>query len=143
MSRCSKIQLQCFLGSLLYFTKCVRPARFYRNRMFHLLRNHHYGKYKKLSQQFHCNLNWFNVFLGQYNSITFFLVKLLISKYTWMLPCRVLVVFWTSSICFTSRSGFNHLHIIQLEMLNVVVALKVWANKMSRCFATIWLLLKY
>ena len=32
-STCTKTQLQSFLGSLLYITKCVCPARFFFNRM--------------------------------------------------------------------------------------------------------------
>ena len=30
---CTKIQLQSLLGSLLYITKCVRPAQFFLNQI--------------------------------------------------------------------------------------------------------------
>ena len=36
---CSKTDLQSLLGSLLYITKCVNPARVFLNRMLHLLRS--------------------------------------------------------------------------------------------------------
>ena len=38
---CSKRQLQSLLGSLLYISKCVKPAHFFLNRMLALLRNNH------------------------------------------------------------------------------------------------------
>ena len=36
---CSKNQLQALLGSLLYITKCVKPARIFLNRILQLLRD--------------------------------------------------------------------------------------------------------
>ena len=56
----TKKQLQSLLGSLLYITKCVRPARYFLNRMLHLLRASHNTAHIVLNQQFH--LNWFNIF---------------------------------------------------------------------------------
>ena len=41
---CSKTQLQSLLGSLLYITKCVPPARFFLNRMLQVLRDGHVAK---------------------------------------------------------------------------------------------------
>ena len=35
---CTKKQLQSLLGSLLYITKCIKPARFFLNRMLQVLR---------------------------------------------------------------------------------------------------------
>ena len=71
-STCTKRQLQSLLGSLLYITKCVRPARFFLNRMLQVLRDSHSTSYIKLSKEFYMDLNWFKVFLMQYNGVTFF-----------------------------------------------------------------------
>ena len=38
--KATKNQFQSLLGSLLYITKCVKPARFFLNRMLQLLRDH-------------------------------------------------------------------------------------------------------
>ena len=69
---CTKKQLQSLLGSLLYITKCINPAQFFLNRMLQVLRESHDASYITLSPQFHLDLNWFSVFLKQYNGVTFF-----------------------------------------------------------------------
>ena len=127
---CTKRQLQSLLGSL-YITKCIRPARFFLNRMLQVLRDSHNVSYIKLSQQFHCDFNWLHVFLKQYNGVTF--------QCTWMPHCRDLGgVFGPLVYALPLGTEFQHLHITQLEMLNVVVALKVWsqlwANKKVKIF---------
>ena len=71
-STCTKRQLQSLLVSLLYITKCVRPARFFLNKMLQVLRDSHSTSYIKLSKEFHMDLNWFKVFLKQLNGVTFF-----------------------------------------------------------------------
>ena len=70
--RATKTQLQSLLGSLLYITKCVKPARYFLNRMLHLLRNNHDCRTIHLDKDFHQDLNWFVTFLTQYNGVTFY-----------------------------------------------------------------------
>ena len=125
----TKQQYQSLLGSLLYITKCIKPARIFLNRMLQVLRAHHNSHRFTLQSEFFQDLCWFNTFLDQYNGVTYFdnrtpqyVVHLDASLsgmgatfanmvYTLPIPCQ-----------------FRHLHITQLEMLNVVVALKVWAS---------------
>ena len=71
-TNCTKKQLQSLLGSLLHITKCIKPARFFLNRMLQVLRESHDVPYITLSPQFYLDLNWFNIFLKQYNGVTFF-----------------------------------------------------------------------
>ena len=40
--------------------------------MLQVLRESHDASYITLSPQFHLDLNWFNVFVKQYNGVTFF-----------------------------------------------------------------------
>ena len=54
---CTKTQLQSLLGSLLYITKCVRPARFFLNRMLQVLRDSHTLNRICLTRAFHRDLN--------------------------------------------------------------------------------------
>ena len=71
-NKVTKPQFQSLLGSLLYITKCVKPARFFLNRMLFLLRQHASKNYVILNEDFKKDLNWFNTFLFQYNGITFY-----------------------------------------------------------------------
>ena len=54
---CTINQLQSLLGSLLYITKCIRPARYFLNRMLQLLRNNHNRHVITLNKDFHGDLN--------------------------------------------------------------------------------------
>ena len=67
---CSKRALQSLLGSLLYISKCVKPARIFLNRMLALLRNNHNVDKILLNQPFFKDLAWFNTFLHEFNGVT-------------------------------------------------------------------------
>ena len=69
---CSKKNLQSLLGSLLYITKCVAPARSFLNRMLLLLRQNTHVSKILLTQDFFQDLAWFNSFLRLYNGVTFY-----------------------------------------------------------------------
>ena len=71
-SSCTKTQLQSLLGSLLYITKCVRPARVFLNRMLTLLKNNHNSARIKLNKDFYQDLHWFNTFLQTYSGVTYY-----------------------------------------------------------------------
>ena len=60
---CSKQQLQSLLGNLLYVHKCVRPSRFFVNRMLELLRKNYDKKSITLTTGFRRDLRWFDKFL--------------------------------------------------------------------------------
>ena len=124
---CTKNQLQSLLGSLLYITKCVRPARFFLNRMLQLLRDNHTKNNIRLTEGFLKDLKWFNTFLCSYNGVTFYDNK----------PIQAVIELDASFTGFSAifknmiyalplpheHLGYN---ITQLEMLNIMVALKVW-----------------
>ena len=59
---CTKQQLQSLLGSLLYISKCVKPARVFLNCMLQFLREMKDKKSVKLSQAFFQDLAWFKNF---------------------------------------------------------------------------------
>ena len=126
---CTRTQLQTLLGSLLYITKCVAPARSFLNRMLQVLRYNSQVSPVRLTPAFHQDLNWFLTFLHQYNGVTYFHHKKVDFE----------VHLDASFSGFGAKFGpivyalplgdqFSHLHITQLEMLNIVVALKVWSN---------------
>ena len=128
----TKQQLQSLLGSLLYISKCIKPARIFLNRMLQLLRSHHDSKKFVLNSEFFRDLSWFNTFLNQYNGVTYFDHKK--SDYTVHLDASLTgmgATFANMVYALPIPSDCKKLHITQLEMLNVVVALKVWASAWS------------
>ena len=60
------------LSSLLYITKCVRSSRMFLNCMLQLLRDNTDNNTILLTQEFHKDLHWFNVFLLSYNGVTMY-----------------------------------------------------------------------
>ena len=111
---CTKSQLQSLLGSLLYISKCVQPARFFLNRMLAILRQGHDKNIIQLTPDF---------------GVTYYDTKKTYSKIytdaslTGLGGCFNQMVF---SIPFPR--GFKNYNIIHLEMLNVVVAINIWGT---------------
>ena len=69
---CSKRQLQSLLGSLLFISKCVRPARVFLNCMLEFLRLMGTHRTVTLSPEFFRDLNWFCTFLKQFNGVVYY-----------------------------------------------------------------------
>ena len=68
----TKRQLQSLLGLLLYVHKCVKPARFFLNRMLDLLRSSHETTKVTLTEDFRRDLRWFANFLPFYNGVSLY-----------------------------------------------------------------------
>ena len=125
----TKAQFQSLLGSLLYITKCVKPARFFLNRMLLLLRQHTNTGHIMLNEEFHRDLNWFNTYLIQYNGITFYDNTMI--KDTVFLDASLQGlggVFRNMVYSLPLKRGFRNYSIVHLEILNIVVALKIWGS---------------
>jgi len=136
-STATKTQLQSLLGTLLYIHKCVQPARIFVNRMLFLLRLAPNNKPITLTSSFHRDLSWFIKFLYQFNG------KVIFDK-TRAKPANQVYL----DACLTGMGGcfgslvYHHklpphlvldedIHITQLEMLNVLLALRLWAPKLA------------
>ena len=134
---CTKNQLQSLLGSLLYITKCVKPARSFLNRMLAVLRENYENSKIKLSHAFFKDLNWFNVFLHQYNGITFY-DNQKIDEVIYLDACLTGLGGTFNNMVYTLPIPLNYgnFNINHLEMINIMVALKIWghiwANKKVR-----------
>ena len=130
---CSKRQLQSLLGHLLCVTKCVKSFRTFLNRMLQLLRDNYDSTIIKLSASFKRDLKWFETFLMSYNGVSYFdhvvdreVVHLdacltglggVYKNYVYHLPIT---------------KGFQNLTIVHLEMLNIVLAVRVFGAHWHR-----------
>ena len=68
----SKNEFQSLLCLLLYITKCVKPARYFLNRMLQLFRDNTDNSHICLTSDFFKDFKWFQVFLSSYNGVTFY-----------------------------------------------------------------------
>ena len=126
---CTKRQLQSLLGTLLYVHKCVKPARYFLNRMLTTLRSVSNPARVDLDQDFQRDLRWFHSFLPQYNGV---------SMYSHTKSKSILEL----DACLTGLGGrwgnmvyhlpierdFANLDIVHLEMVNIVMALRLFAR---------------
>ena len=128
--KCSKKQLQSLLGSLLYISKCVRGSHFFLNRMLDTLRSHFGRDNISLDVNFHRDLNWFLKFLPYFNGTAFF-------NHT---PMRKVIeldacleglgaIYRNQVYSIRIPKNFKNYNIVHLEMLNILVALRVWSHQ--------------
>ena len=78
----TKSELQSLPGLLLYITKCVKPARFFLNRMLQLLRDNSDQTNIILTPEFFKDLNWF--FLLLIMGFHFITNHQLVNLFIWM-----------------------------------------------------------
>ena len=123
---CSKRELQSLLGSLLYVAKCVKYARFFLNRMLTLLREIFDKKFIVITEDFKQDLRWFNTFLPVYNGVTFF--KHVPSKLVHLDACPTGLgpIFDQQVYAMDLPDEWSCKNIAYLEMVNILVAIKVW-----------------
>ena len=125
---CNKRQLQSLLGSLLYITKCVRYSRFFLNRMLQVLRQHTNKSTCKLNSEFFKDLHWFLALLHQYNGVTFYdNTKPSESVHLDASLTGLGGVYGQMVYTLDIPKDYMHYSIVHLEILNIMVALKVWA----------------
>ena len=126
---CIKRELQSLLGSLLYVAKCIKYARFFLNRMLALLRNNFDKKYIKITEDFKQDLNWFNTFLSVYNGVSFFHHNTSKIVHLDACPYGLGAIFNSQVYALPLAQEYRHVNIASLELLNILVALKVWHSQ--------------
>jgi hypothetical protein len=124
-------QLQVLLGKLFHVAKCAKPAQLFVNRMLELLRVAPQNGYIQLTMEFKRDLNWFVSFLPLFNGIHLIQVRR---------PGAIVYI----DACLTGVGGVappQYYHsqlppnlieeshpIAHVEMLNVLVAVFLWAT---------------
>ena len=126
---CTKNQLQSLLGLLLYVSKCVKPARYFLNRMLQLLRDNFDKNRIKVTSEFIKDLTWFQTFLVSYNGVTFYDIRPL-QHQIHLDACLTGLggVFNNMVYSIPVPKGYMGYNIAHLEIINVVVALKIWGQ---------------
>ena len=126
---CTKRELQSLLGSLLYMHKCVKPARCFLNRMLDVLRHATNPNKIILSDAFKRDIRWFQKFLPTYNGVSFYAHKKV--NHTLALDACLtgLGAVWGNLVYHLSiPSGFKNMDIVHLEMVNILLAVRVFTN---------------
>ena len=83
----------------------------------------------KLNQEFHKDLKWFNTFLSVYNGVSFFQYPY--TKVVHLDACTTGLVGFHDGQVYALQlpKSWHNCNIAQLEMINILVALKVWHNQ--------------
>ena len=125
-------KFQSLLGKLLYIHKCVDPARIFVNRILHLFRSSPGKRRIKLSPDFFLDIKWFQKFVPDFNAIIFVDKPNLPYQDSLHLDSSLtgLGGIWSNRV-YTSPivaiPGFD-LKIVHLEMINILVALRLWGT---------------
>ena len=128
----SRQKFQSLLGKLLYIHKCVHPARIFINRILHLFRTSAGKRRIKLTPEFFLDIKWFQKFLPDFNGITFFHKQSLPHQETLHLDASLtgLGGIWSNRVYSSpilDIPGFD-LKIVHLEMINILIALRLWGQ---------------
>ena len=134
---CSKRQLQSLLGSLLYVSKCVKPARTFLNCMVMLLRENFNKKNIFLTRDFFNDLNWFHTFLTQFNGVVYYDTKPIQAELHLDASLTGMGgIFDNNCYALPIPKHFQNYSIVHLEMINILVVLKIlsyqWKDKKIR-----------
>ena len=126
-THCDKCQLQSLLGSLFYVTKCVRTPRFSLNRLLEFLSSMEDKGQTALTTDARRDVNWFVKFMPTFNGVVFFDQKPVNSSIELDASLRGLFFRWGSRVYTLSLPlGYLDMNIADLEILNILVALRVW-----------------
>ena len=128
---CMKKELQSLLGSLLYVAKCVKYARFFLNRMLNVLRENTKSKNIRITRDFKQDLCWFQRFLTLFNGVSFFNYTPSKSVHLDACPTGLGAIFDTQVYAMALPASWLNTNIAYTEMINILVALKVWHKQWS------------
>ena len=129
---CTKRQLQSLLGLLLYVHKCVKPARAFLNRMLALLRTGHGSEKIHLTSDFRRDLRWFGKFLPLYNGVSLYDHRGIDHTLELDACLTGLGGRWCNFVYHLPIPlGFMNWSIVQLEMVNILLAVRLFQAQWS------------
>ena len=128
----SKQAYQSLLGKLIYIQKCVKPSRTFINRILDLFRKNSHQKKIKLNDEFQKDIRWFLTFLPTYNGVSYIKkTEVEDSQSLFLDACLTgMGAVWRNKVYATPIHNFGDLKlsIVHFEMLNLVIALRVWGS---------------
>ena len=132
----TKHQLQSLLGKLHHISQCVRPARLFLGRMLETLQAAPDLGHMPLSSDFKKDVNWFLNFMPSYNGVNMMsypeegLILELDACLSGVGGRFDDEIYHTYTLLPDFILAEGH-HITHLEMLNIVIATKLWKEKWS------------
>ena len=133
----TKRELQSIIGSLMFIAKCVKPTRFFVNRLLEALRKATNGKYIPVTESIKRDLNWFKNFLPKFNGTAKYIHNDVTQVETLAIDACLQGVggVWQNRIytaplpnALKNDRDFNITH---YEMINIIVALRLWGAEWS------------
>ena len=128
----SNRQLQSMLGKLIYLHKCIIPARIFINRILILFRNNASSKRIKLTNEFFKDIDWFITFLPIFSGKTkIFKIEITNPSTLHIDACLTgMEGIWNNRVYAAPVPQFENFqpNITHLEMINVLIALRLWAK---------------
>ena len=125
-------ELRQLLGKLLHISQVVKPARLFLNRMLDSLRSFPAQGHIELSQDFMKDVHWFVSFLDAYNGISMIVptptVPHVISVDSCLTGCGAVFKDQCYHHEYSERIANVGLSICHLEMLNCLLALRMWCT---------------
>ena len=111
---------------------CVAPARTFINCILALFRQNSHKKWIRLTADFIADIDWFITFLPHFNGITFFKKVPIPENHALYLDASLIGMgaVWANRVYSTPVFEIPNfeLKIVHLEMLNIVIALRVWGR---------------
>ena len=128
----NKREVQSLLGLLNFVASVAPPARIYTNRMLEFLRSMHDTGYIPLTAEFRGDLEFFTALFPQFNGISVLLKEHLapadqVELDACLSGCGAFNALQFYSRAFPQWVQDRQHHISRLELLNVVVAARLWA----------------
>ena len=136
----SRKGLQKLIGHLLYLHKCTEPSRLFVNRILQLLRSCPQAGSIKLNDAFFRDIQWFRSFMHTFNGITKILGHSEGCKNLYVDACLTGIgTFVDGQVyhCEIPHCYRLSLTIVHFEMLNVMVALRLWGKLWANSSITV------
>ena len=128
----SKKQFQSLLGKLIYLHKCIKPARIFINRILTAFRDNPHTKRIKLSKEFFQDIDWFLTFLPHFSGSTKIFKTPIVHAHSLHIDACTTGVggIWNERVYAAPLLTFTDFQpgIVHLEMLNILLALRIWAK---------------
>ena len=125
-------ELQSLICSLTFIYKCVRPSRFFVNRLLNVLRSANASNIK-VNEDIRKDISWFVKFLPVFNGSTTYNHGDIAFEHTPAIDACLHGVggVWNENVYTTTLPRFikdnEQSNITHLEMVNIIIALQLWA----------------